>query len=889
MANIYLESGDASFIVANDDSQVYDSTGEVNTIVMNDGVTDVEVASTIEDIDFSGDFADYQFQQVDGTANVVVLDGSGNPLVTLINTFTARTVSFADGTVDVVTAVSGTDIISTVGGVAITTTAAAVDTTDPDFTIDATDISSNAQGSTPGQTFTLTADDAGEITILTAGADTVNAESGSLDGSTIIDQGDTDTLNATYEAADIAGGWQPSIEDVENINVDLQVFNGGAFDATNVSGATITGLSNKTGFDGEFTATAAGDNNVVAGTNITDLIVADLDAGSVDAGSADTVTIDTVGYSATVTSVANSVTVNGDVDLDVTVDDNAITDDYTLNLTSTAASVVTLTQLATTIAVGGSVTIVGDDGVTLAADADAIVNAGDFAITGLNLDVNASTSGALDAGNFDLASFEVSTAAALDIANAQSQEVDLTAADADLTLTGDDSAGSDAILNISADQADGTTVTLVALETATVNTTADVEELESLVIVGDTTLNVAGNVVLTAFDAAAATDTLTLSGAGNVDVAAATTNDVAEVDSSGLTGNLTYAQSADAAITVTAGSGDDDITLETVDADAEVVTGDGTNTVTVAALDQGSLTVTGGDGVDTVNIGGGDAIGANGAAVIDLTLGAGDDVVEFGNVDSANDSTIVLDFGTGTADTLSLTDTDDLSGENLIVSGLDIIDMNGSASVAASLVSGEAYTIKGDGSGATLTVEGTVAAGETIDISSLVFDESIADGADTTAINGAGATGGDAITGNAATADAITLAGGGNADSVDVSTSTETILDSIENFTTTEDTVTFGGAAGSSTNFEEYDNTDGADGTSQADTIAKAVTAAEANVFDGTVQYAFIYDSDDAHTSGFLVADLDGDQTADACVELVGIVATGDMEFGDIAQLYYVK
>jgi len=155
MAKIYLETADTTFNVSNNNTTVIDSVGVENTVTVAAGVTGLSIASTIEDVDFTGNIADYQFQQVAGTADMNVLDGSGNVIATVSNTLKARTLSFADGTVDV--KYDATASATTVGGTAVTATAAAV----VPATIDATDVSSNAGstggGSTGGTSnFTLT-------------------------------------------------------------------------------------------------------------------------------------------------------------------------------------------------------------------------------------------------------------------------------------------------------------------------------------------------------------------------------------------------------------------------------------------------------------------------------------------------------------------------------------------------------------------------------------------------------------------------------------------------------------------------------------------------------------------------------------------------------------
>lgn len=641
-----------------------------------------------------------------------------------------------------------------------------------------------------------------------------------------------------------------SVIGVENVNLNLNFFNG-FIAADNIAGATITGSSSKLGFNGQFNVTEAGDNNIVAGTNVTELDIASLTTGTVNAGSADTVVIDTDAATDTV-----NLTVNGDVDLTVT------TATGLLALTATAASSVTL-DAATSVT---EVTVTGD--ATLLGSA--------VALTGLTITssggVNVTADGAiLDVENYTVSAIEVSTASKLAVTNADGQVFNLTAADTDFDVTGTGATGSTVTVNVSADQAGGTAALKVdGVETSSINLTAAVEELAQLTIEGESTVTVAGDVTITSFTATnLAADTITFTGSGNLDVTG-DTKDVGLLVSSALTGNLTFTQFDDTFISVIAGAGDDEINLATLGANAIVVTGNGSNVVNVLDLDNGSVSVTGGSGSDFVNIGG--DLGDEDRGTVAVELGDGDDTLVLAAV---ADSTVAADFGLG-IDTLSLVNNKDYSAGAFSVAGLEIIDMNGAGvTVGSALVSGQSYIIKGGGASSTLTVVGSDETGVTIDISSLVFDQSIDDGVDATVITGEAAVGGDTIIGNALTADAITLATNAVADSVDVSTSTEAVLDSVAVFETDEDTITFGGPAGSASNYDES----GLDLGAPIDAAA-AITGAEA-LFDGTVLYAYIFNtdadgSDAPDTSAFLIYDADGDGTADNIVQLVGVAVDGD-------------
>jgi Ca2+-binding RTX toxin-like protein len=195
----------------------------------------------------------------------------------------------------------------------------------------------------------------------------------------------------------------------------------------------------------------------------------------------------------------------------------------------------------------------------------------------------------------------------------------------------------------------------------------------------------------------------------------------------------------------------------------------------------------------------------------------------------------------------------------------------------------------------------TLALAGSYDFSGLTFGSTLSDGAAGLDITGSG--GDDTIVGTSG-ADVITTAtgthvitGGEGADEIDITVGTKSTVviadgdtgvtannvDVITAFTSGTDKLKLG-TAGSATNFAEVDATDGiSDGTGAADTVAQALAAVTGDgTLDGTVKYAFVFDSDDAHTSGWLVIDFDADGEADGVVELVGLVATGDLVFGDI-------
>lgn len=450
---------------------------------------------------------------------------------------------------------------------------------------------------------------------------------------------DNDRMDIVYEAADV--GLVPDITNVENINVDMDMLNGAAFDAVNVTGATITVSSEKFGFDGAVTVNNLEDNNVVAGENVTDLTVTGSEDGTINAGSAGDVDI-------TVSAAGDDVNlvVNGDVD--VTTDANAT---GSLTVEATADSEVTLT-------LGGAVSDITGSGagsLTLAGDSD------DFdalEIAGVDvLNINASTSGTLDLGDTDVSTVEVSTANTLDITGNDSVTVDVTA----------DASG-------------------VTVDSATVNYSSAVATAD-LGLDGDVDINVAGDVDITV-TAGTAADSVSVSGTADVTIDSITTG---SVDGSGVTGDLTVdtTGATTASIEIVGGTGDNTFNLTTTTGSADITTGNGTTTVDATALTSGTVAVTGGSGADTVDVAGGTVAGAT----VAVQLAGGDDVV---SIDDNGASTFALQFGSGT-DTLLVADGADISGHTFTVSGLEVISIDaadtGTATIAASFLDGTSYSV----------------------------------------------------------------------------------------------------------------------------------------------------------------------------------------------------
>ncbi|MEA1052681.1 hypothetical protein U5801_23135 [Lamprobacter modestohalophilus] len=390
------------------------------------------------------------------------------------------------------------------------------------------------------------------------------------------------------------------------------------------------------------------------------------------------------------------------------------------------------------------------------------------------------------------------------------------------------------------------------------------------------------------------------------------TGDILTVTGSETGKNTVTFSATTVASNYTGGNGDDTVVfVQTTGAgvaSANAVVGDGKNTVTANALTDGDLIVVGGSGIDTVNataitdanvtlqLGDGNnvvVLGTEGnvvldAATINIVTGAGNDTVSLLEKTTAN-TTVNLTLGGGT-NTLVLDNVDYTLG-TWSTSGLNAIEMlAGEVTVAASLVSGETIAVSATGTaGDIFAVKGTVATGETIDLSSLAMSQTINEDVKSTKITGTagddtiiGTEIGDAITETGGTnsltgglgLDTYTLTGGTNTVVIAEGDTglTTTTADVVTTFTTGTDKLKLG-VAGSATNYTE------ADASGDADLAALVATAN--GVLDGTVQYYFGYDINGGG-AGALVIDWDLDGTADAAISLTGAGNAGFLAETDI-------
>ncbi len=362
------------------------------------------------------------------------------------------------------------------------------------------------------------------------------------------------------------------------------------------------------------------------------------------------------------------------------------------------------------------------------------------------------------------------------------------------------------------------------------------------------------------------------------------------------TGKLTVTGSG--AVTVTHATG----TLTAGEFDASGVSG----VVTATLLNPDATSVfRSGSGADVITLGGTQASNAT------IDAGAGNDTLTLEAGSDYGDANFTFAMGDGAGDVLIVSVGTILaanSGKSITLSGIEIIEAPGAATISADLLSGEAYTVRSDdGTAATITVE--VGSTTNINLSTLV--ESTAAGTKVTAhtfvTNASSKTAAHSITGmdnaintitgstaadtliGGARADAIngglgdTLTGGAGNDTFNVSgatgasaTSFVTITDFVTNSSATASVDVLNMTAGTpllAAALTGYTQTDGIftkTGASLSDFVT-AVLAAEAGGADEDI-YAFATGSD------LYIYSVGADNTVttdNVLVKLAGVVTLG--------------
>lgn len=677
-----------------------------------------------------------------------------------------------------------------------------------------------------GKTFALTADV--DTVVGTAANDTGTGTSATLQaGDTILDQStaDKDVLNLTLNAVNPAA----RITNIENINVTWDSFSDAAFVATNVTGSTLTLSSSKVGFLGNATVTDAGSNNVVAGSGmIGTLTVTGVKSSTINAGSAKTVTVagtagttDSVkvlagGETTTVTVAASvesanvvagakttAVTTNA---VTATIDASAAAKDAVIIVNGTGGSTDAATVKLGNDATVTSTALTGTEKLTLNVADGKIVTltglatpevfevqgsgAATLKIAAANLDGDTVTKS--NTGNLTV---EVTTAkAALDLEDVAASLFKLTAAGATVSTV-----KSGANVEVSADLAAGGFTVAGTGTSDSVNVTFTKTQGTSTTFTGVET----ANIVAAATQAAAPTvtdltfaslvnagNTVTLSGTNDVKV---TSLDVKTLDASSLNGELVVSTTAAGAtdVTIAGAQGKNDVTFNAAAVKAAFIgqsAADKVNFGTLAAAAAATAVTGAGNDEVTVNVG---SLTTGSLAV---EAGAGDDVVNLNGAVAATTGIIVLQFGEGT-DTLKLGSSADLTAANLTITGLEKLVVNGVGAAGAQFtgaqLTGKTLVVEGSTINAadTITVKGTVAAGETIDLSGLTGTDSVSTGIKGAVITGnagadviIGTNRDDVITGGAGN---DTLTGGAGNDTFALSGPTAVLngKDTITDFT----------------------------------------------------------------------------------------------------------
>jgi Ca2+-binding RTX toxin-like protein len=402
---------------------------------------------------------------------------------------------------------------------------------------------------------------------------------------------------------------------------------------------------------------------------------------------------------------------------------------------------------------------------TIAASGDQTVNVsttGDLldakTVTGVS---TLSVSTAATAATLDLS--KVATATTIEVASDFANDKVQLATGATVAIAKDQTTG----LKVAGKAADAAVTLKTADDTAADGTTIDlvVGALDASENVK--TLNIdatAGKLTATKL-VAAATTAVTISGSKDVTFSSTTAADnvAKSINAANLTGALSLYSATIASIT--GGSGADLITLN-----------DGNSTTTAFTLDAGNgdnkITVANAKETSTIATGtGADEIAVNTAAAIVVSTGAGNDTVTVGNVDSD----AILVGGDG-SDTLKFTATQDLSqtgtgagsNTNFAFTGFETVDLSGTGgdvgiTVRAATIAGQTFTLKGDSAADALTVVGTDN-GDTINASTITQSGTVVLTLD-------GGKGNDVITGSAKN---DIIIGGAGSDTIDGGAGTDT-------------------------------------------------------------------------------------------------------------------
>ncbi|MGE4420239.1 MAG: beta strand repeat-containing protein [Sulfurimonas sp.] len=723
------------------------------------------------------------------------------------------------------------------------------------------------------QTGTLTTGATPDTIIGTANNDLITGTTAQLSvDDRIMDSStsDNDTFNLTATTDPVA----MDVTNVENINIDWDAFGTPDIDLTNVTGATVTLSSDKSGYLGHANFDNVDRNNIVVGDGVTGDVTVDTTVDStIDAGNAKTLTVTAADRDLTVNANnSETVTIAAANDVDnltvsatnataLTVDANRAADvtvgkNADLTMTGTADYTIQSTaDVQLDVAAGAAfdtLAIAGDNAVTLsfanAADiaGQTITNAGVIRVE----DELAATVDYTDieATSIVLEALQTANATEITTVNGANFVLELGNGVADTVTfavtTADDSSADEITVELQDD-------TAAALD---FNEAAD-EDFETVNIIANATVS-ATAVDLTIASILAGTNKVVLSAAENdVTVTVATAG---EVDASEVTGNFVITQNNtdtdmliiggkakntvdfDGAVTAEStfvgnatSDAIDNITFDTTTGDAVAMVYGGNNIVDAAAITDGQLTVVAGSGNDTVTATGtslkhgtlslqlGDG---NNSVTFDMdgarttgmtasiTTGTGNDSIEITAATEAEDD-ITIDLGTGT-NTLTITSVD-LSLGTQSITGVDVIAIGSSdtaAVVNATLLDGSSITLTGDSTTTDHLAVAITGSDTTVDFSGMTIDNTIDK-----------AIGGLEITAKAGVANNITATHGD--DNIIGNTGVDTI-----NFAATaalngEDTITTFTAGTDKLNISAFAS------VTEATTVTGNITATAGNVY----------------------------------------------------------
>lgn len=594
-------------------------------------------------------------------------------------------------------------------------------------------------------TFALTTGE--DAPVLTLGNDTITGALNTLSADDRISDAsttDNDVMNVTLNRTVAM-----DVTNIENININWDGFAAPTFDLDDVSGATVTFTSARTGYLGNVTFSNTGENNISAGAGITGtLTVGDIEDASVTATVAETIDINTADGAITVNAgAAETVSVTGaeaitlvalsadDILLETDFDTATVTlgVDADIELDGADDAVVNLNSdedITVTIEVGSEFEVLnlGGEG---AIDLDIEMVFGDFTEdTVISGGGDVTMSAAIATGDLSGIEHEVIRLATQNTATAVLTV--LTGSNVVVEVNLGDTVDTDNVTFRSSEDFDTSSDSLtLTLETVQANSLifdvadGEIENVKIIVapnddfdtdddfIIHDLQGNNADDGPETAFDIDSADDDVNI---------VITTAAGAEIDASGVAGEFTVTQFGNETMTIFAAEGDttanftgtstdstfisgndadDTVTFDTLAGTGVAQFAGGDNTVTTGGTLAvgGTIAVTAGDGDDTVTINTG-ALGT-----VSLLLGDGDNEVTLTAVgatgrvvmitgdgdDTVNLTTPVagavlnLNFGTG-ENTLALAhDTTIASTVIDTFTGLDIIQLEAGADEDATL------------------------------------------------------------------------------------------------------------------------------------------------------------------------------------------------------------